>query len=128
MRSILFRLFPSALILIAFALACNAQTRTATITFDNRSGDFAVVKLIGPSKHVAEVPDGERRTVNASGGNYYIVTRFGSKPDSYSYERGDNFNVTQTATKHSVITITLHKIVNGNYDTKPISAEEFEKH
>jgi hypothetical protein len=126
-RSLL-RLLPSALILVATALPCDAQTRAATITFDNRSGDFAVVKVIGPSKQITEVPNGQRRTINVSGGNYYIVTRFGSKPDSYSYEKGDNFNVTQTATKHSVITITLHKIVNGNYDTRPISAEEFEKH
>jgi hypothetical protein len=61
------------------------------------------------------------------GGQYYIVTRYGAARDHYSYSKGDSFKVTQTATQHSVITITLHKVVNGNYETSPISAAEFDR-
>jgi tetraacyldisaccharide-1-P 4'-kinase len=48
-------------------------------------------------------------------------------PDHYSYSEGELFNVTQTATRYSVITITLHKVIDGNYHTAPISAAEFDK-
>ena len=107
--------------------AAGAQTARATITFDNQSGDLALVKLIGPSGRRAEVPTGQKRTVKVVGGQYHIVTRYGTSPDSYRYSKGDPFTVTQTATQHSVITITLHKVVDGNYSTRPVSAEEFNR-
>lgn len=53
--------------------------------------------------------------------------RYGSKPEKYRYSKGDPFTIIQTATQYSVTTITLHKVVDGNYPTHPISAEEFEK-
>ena len=33
----------------------------------------------------------------------------------------------QTAIQYSVINITLHKVVGGNYPTHPISHEEFDR-
>jgi hypothetical protein len=55
------------------------------------------------------------------------VTRYGANPDDYTYSRGDPFKVTQTAKQHSAITITLHKVVGGNYPSTPIDAAEFDK-
>lgn len=105
----------------------SAQEDPNTVTFDNKSGEPALVKVIGPSGHTIEVPNGQSRTVNAAVGEYYILVRYGSNPEKYKYAKGDPFTVTQTATQYSATTITLHPIVGGNYPTHPISAEEFEK-
>ena len=107
--------------------AGHAQTPRATVTFDNQSGEPARVKLIGPTGRLTEVPNKQKRTVTVIGGQYYIVTRYGAAADQYTYSKGDPFKVTQTATQHSIITITLHKVVNGNYATSPISAAEFDR-
>jgi hypothetical protein len=107
--------------------AGHAQIPSATITFDNRSGEPALVKLVGPSKRRTEVPNAKTSTINVAGGQYYILTRYGSSPKGYTYAKGDPFQVTQTPTQHSVITITLHPVVNGNYATHPVSADEFDK-
>jgi hypothetical protein len=104
-----------------------AESPRATITFDNQSGDPAVVKLIGPTGRVADVPNGQKRAVKVVGGQYYIVTRYGADPDRYTYSKGDPFHVTQTSRQYSVITITLHKVVNGNYQTHEVSADEFDR-
>jgi len=76
-----------------------------------RSGSS--VKLVGPTGRLAEVPNKQKRTVSVTGGQYHIVTRYGASPKQYTYSKGDSFKVTQTAAQHSVITITLHKVVDG---------------
>src|SRR5262245_6846995 len=89
--------------------ASHPQTPRATITFDNQSGEVALVKVIGPTGRQTEVPNAQKRTVTVLGGQYYIVTHYGASPDKYTYSKGDPFKVTQTSTQHSIITITLHK-------------------
>ena len=44
---------------------------------------------------------------------------------NYRYTEGDAFDVQETPTSRSETTITLHKVVAGNYDTRPISENEF---
>jgi hypothetical protein len=127
MHSFLLRLIVVASVLLPTVPASRAETPRATVTFDNKSGQPALVKLIGPSRRTALVPNRQKRTVTAVGGRYYILTRYGSKPDNYTYSKGDTFHVTQTARQHSVITITLHKVVGGNYGSKDIPADEFER-
>jgi hypothetical protein len=105
----------------------HAETPLATVTFDNKSGQPALVKLVGPTGRVVQVPNGQKRTVTAVGGQYHILTRYGASPDGYTYSRGDSFKVTQTAKQHSVITITLHKVLDGNYSSTPTDAAEFDK-
>jgi len=102
------------------------QNNPNTITFDNQSGESALVKVIGPTGQIIEVPNGESRLINVAAGDYYILVRYGEKPDQYKYSKGDSFTVTQTLTQYSVITITLHKVIGGNYATYPISPEEFD--
>lgn len=116
-----------ASVLLLPAAAGQAQTPRATITFDNKSGELALVKVIGPTGRRTEVPDRQKRTVKVVGGQYYLLVRYGAKPGSYHYTKGDRFKVTQTATRYSIITITLHKVVGGNYGSEPSSPEEFER-
>lgn len=113
--------------LCASTPSIHAQDNPNTITFDNKSGESALVKLIGPTGHSVEVPNGESWTVNTAAGEYYILTRYGSKPGGYKYTKGDPFTVVQTESEYSIITITLHPVIGGNYATYPISADEFEK-
>jgi hypothetical protein len=115
---------------LAFGLhisSVDAQDHRNTVTFDNRSGEPALVKLIGPIGQTIEVPDGQSRTVNVAAGEYYLLARYGSDPNRYTYSRGDRFTVGETARQYSAITITLHKVVGGNYPTRPTSAQEFDK-
>lgn len=111
-------------VLLVPALVCQGGTDN-TVTFDNQSGQPAIVKLVGPTPREVEVPVGQMRTVAASAGQYHIKTRYGT-PDRYRYTKGDEFVVKDTATTRSRITITLHKVVDGNYDSDPICAEDFE--
>jgi hypothetical protein len=120
-----------AILLVILCLATNpqvcwAQNNPNTITFDNQSGEPALVKVIGHTGLLIEVPNGESRLINVPAGQYYLLVRYGSKPDRYTYAKGDPFTVTQTETQYSVITITLHKVVGGNYSSHPISSEQFE--
>ena len=101
-----------------------ALAQENAVTFDNQSGEPALVKLVGPSNTVVEVPTGGKRTVSASAGQYHIKVRYGT-PGRYRYARGDNFKITETTTQRSETSITLHKVIGGNYGTRAISEEEF---
>src|SRR5205085_4971912 len=101
MRSFAIRLLFAAGTLLLLGAVGYAQAPRATITFDNKSGEPAVVKLIGPTGRIAQVSNGQTRTVTVSGGRYYIVTRYGASHHTYS--KGDPFTVTQTATQYSRI-------------------------
>jgi hypothetical protein len=128
MRAFRFALFVLLAGTLLNTTTSQAQTPRATITFENGSGLDALVKVIGPTDRTVAVPDGEDRTVTVLGGEYYILTRYG--PDSegrYTYSKGDSFDVTQTSAEYSEITITLQKVENGNYDSEPVSADEFER-
>jgi len=102
-----------------------AQTAPNTITFENQSGEFAIVKLMGPTKVAVEVPNGQEQTVHVEAGNYYLLGRYGTRPEEYTYTKGAPFKVTQPTGQYSAITITLHKVVQGNYHAKPVSGNEF---
>ncbi|MBI5902570.1 MAG: hypothetical protein HZB84_03675 [Deltaproteobacteria bacterium] len=103
-----------------------AEAPPNTITFENQSGEPGLVKLIGPTALSVEVPVGGSRTVNAAAGEYHILVRYGNDPKAYRYSKGDPFTVTQTATKYSATSITLHKVVGGNYPSRPASSAEFD--
>jgi hypothetical protein len=107
MRAVIF-------IFIGAAFACgivgHAEAQSATITFDNRSGEPASVKLIGPSKPTAEVPNGQFRTVSVAYGHYYFVIRYGSGQYQYIYAKSDPFHVLETPTQHEVFIVTLHHV------------------
>ena len=95
-----------------------------TVSFDNQSGEPALAKLIGPTNREVEVPNGAKTRTDAAAGRYIIKVRYGTS-GKYRYSKGEEFEVKETATTRSEITITLHKVVAGNYNAKPISEEEF---
>jgi len=108
-----------------FSILCPAQP-TPTIQFTNYSGEDATVKLAGgPTGGYVDVANGSSKTVNVRGGMYWIITRYCDRNGSCSYSRGDVFTVTESSYSVSRISITLHKIANGNYKTDPASAREF---
>jgi len=113
---------------IGFVTVACAATLSAfgqnKVVFDNQSGDPALVRLIGPTKTEVQVPSGAKQGVDAAAGKYTIKVRYGT-PGSYRYSKGQEFEVTETATARSETTITLHKVVAGNYDAHPISEAEF---
>jgi hypothetical protein len=104
-----------------------AQDKPNTITFDNKSGEYAMVKLIGSTIDSIEVPNKQNRTLNVAAGKYHILVRYGIDSSNYNYSKGDPFEVEQTETQYSILTIILEKVINGNYFTSPSSREEFEK-
>jgi hypothetical protein len=97
------------------------------ITFINGTGEEALVKLVGPLNFKVPVPDNRSATVNVAPGSYYILVRYGSS-GHYSYSKGDPFNVEQIGNRYSVIHITLHKVLNGNYHSRDSSQNEFNSH
>jgi len=94
------------------------------VEFDNQSGQPALVKLIGPTMKEVNVPINSKLSVTALPGNYHILVRYGTS-ENYQYTKGEKFEVTETATKKSKTSITLHKVIGGNYAAKPISEKEF---
>jgi hypothetical protein len=110
-------------ILLAFIISSSAQN---TVSFDNQSGETALVKLIGPTTSDVEVPDSSKQSVQALAGKYFIKVRYGVQ-GKYHFTKGQEFTVDQTPTTTSEITITLHKVVAGNYESGPISEDEFNK-
>jgi len=95
-------LIGAALILCIALEPALAQTPPNTITFENQSGEVAVVKLVGPTKVAIEVPNGQERTVNVEAGDYYLLGRYGISPEQYKYTKGDPFEVTQSGRRYSV--------------------------
>ena len=115
-----------ALLVIAMAAGVFASDYQNTITFSNLSGDGALVKLIGPTRMNVGVPNGAQTTVNVPAGTYYFLVRYCDNNGQCTYAQGDPFEVVQTPTQYSVITITLHTVVNGNYHERPASRDQFD--
>ena len=111
----------SVSIVCALAVSAFGQNK---VVFDNKSGEPALVKLIGPTQTEVEVANGAKVGADAAAGRYIIKVRYGT-PEKYYYAKGQEFEVAETATTRSETTITLHKVVSGNYDSMPISEKEF---
>jgi hypothetical protein len=127
MRRQLAFLFALVGALLLTATLSYGQRPRAEITFDNQSGDAALVKLIGPTPRTVPVANQQRRTVTVTGGRYYILVRYGpDREGNYRYTKGDPFDVTQTRRHYSIISITLHTVVNGNYHAGPSDQKEFD--
>ncbi|MDR4494897.1 MAG: hypothetical protein R3B74_10780 [Nitrospirales bacterium] len=74
-----------SLCLLVFSVATAAQS---TVTFDNQSGEEALVKLVGPSPASLSIPDKTHRTVPVSPGRYTMMARYGDNPQRYRYTKG----------------------------------------
>jgi hypothetical protein len=49
-----------------------------TVTFENQSGQDALVKLVGPTRGVVPVANGSRAGIHVDAGVYYILVRYGA--------------------------------------------------
>lgn len=92
--------FVVAILLLACAANLEAQALRNTITFDNQSGEPALVKLVGPTAQAIDVPNGEKRTVTVAAGEYSLLARYGADPKRYTYSRGNPFKVEETTTPY----------------------------
>lgn len=100
----------------------------SSISFQNGSGEDAVVKLVGPSARTTPVPQNQARSEQGiAPGRYYLVVRYGDNEKNYSYTKGDPFIVEESGDQYSEISITLYKVPNGNYPTRPARKEDFDK-
>jgi hypothetical protein len=120
------RLGLCVVLLVVMAVGTFAASNPNTITFSNLSGKGAVVKLIGPVRVNVDVPNGAQATVNVPAGSYYFLVRYCDSNGACTYSQGDPLEVIQTPTQYSVITITLHTVINGNYHERPASRDEFD--
>jgi hypothetical protein len=118
---------PRVLTVLLFVTGVAQAEPPNTLTLDNRSGEDALVKVVGPTRAAVEVPTGSSRTLHVAAGGYVLLVRYGREAGQYTYTKGDPFAVRQTPTEYSVITITLHRVVNGNYGSVPIAAGEFDR-
>lgn len=94
----------------------------------NDSGQFALVKTVGPTRTVVKVPLDLKRSVRLAPGEYYILVRFGFAPKEYIYTKGDVFTVTQEEDRFSYTTIILHRVIPGIKNPHEVSSEEFENY
>ena len=93
---------------VAVPASCvHAQAPPNTLKVENRSGDPVHAELIGPSKQVIELPDGEDRTVNVAPGEYTMQVRYGTDPEHYAYSKVAPFKIEQTSTTYMAGTITI---------------------
>ena len=111
--------------LVAEADLSHAQKPGNVLTIQNDSGQFALVKIVGPTRAVAKVPLDQKKMVHLSPGEYYILVRFGFAPKEYIYTKGEPFSVTQEKDQFSFTTITLHRVVAGMENPHEVSGEEF---
>ena len=109
---------------LVFSAAQLLASQRPSITFDNKSGDDAAVRLAGPTPGLIAVPNSTSRTVEVAGGTYRMYVRYGTA-GKYHYTRGDSFTVYEGPDGVDQISITLHKVVGGNYGTGPSSDAEF---
>jgi hypothetical protein len=100
--------------------------RENLLTLDNQSGEEALIRVIGLTAACVTIPDKSCKTLNVAAGSYKINVRYGQQ-QPFRYSKGDLFEIRETAKNYSHVTITLHKVIGGNYSSVPITAEEFEK-
>lgn len=118
------RLIGCALLFVLVTVGLASAQNTPTLSFVNFSGENATVKVAGPTSGYVEVPNGGSRTVTVRGGSYSIVIRYGT-PGNFTYQRGDEFSVSESASSVDRISITLHKVPNGNYHTRSTQGTDF---
>ena len=104
-----------------------AEKPQNVLAVQNDSGQFALVKTVGPTKAIAKIPLDQKKTILLTPGDYYILIRFGYAPKEHIYTKSDSFSVTQGDNQFSYTTITLHRIVAGMKNSHEVSGEEFKK-
>ena len=108
---------------LLFLAGSASAEESPTVTIQNESSEAVLAKLAGPMTGVVTVPAGEARTVKVQGGQYLALFRYGVR--HYSYTKVGPFDVVQTATEFSEITIVLHTSA-GNTNEDSSDEREFD--
>jgi hypothetical protein len=95
-----------------------------TITITNESSETVVAKFRGPSSGSMSISARGSRTINVRGGNYLALFRYGSG-GRYSYTKVGPFQVVETDSEVSEVTIVLHAVA-GNAQEHPSNEREFD--
>jgi len=109
------------LVLVLLLSRVSAQ-QSPTVTIQNQSTESVLARLVGPTGGFVSIPAGGSRTMQISGGRYLALFRYGEQ--RYSYTKVGPFDVVQTPTEVSVITIPLHTYA-GNTNEEPSDEPEF---
>jgi len=115
----------AALVVAMFLISATLRAgESPTITIRNESSDTVLAKLRGPSVGSVSIPAGGTRTINVRGGNYLALFRYGSG-ERHSYTKVGPFQVVETDSEVSEITIVLHTVA-GNAQEQPSNEREFD--
>jgi len=119
------------LIMIAWSMTgpvgiSQAKKPSHTLTVQNDSGQFVLVKIVGPTRAVLKVPLDQKKKAHLASGKYYILVRFGFAPKEYIYTKGEAFTLTQEQDRFSHTSIILHRVVAGIENPHEVSGKEFE--
>lgn len=97
------------------------------ITFDNQSGEPAVVRLVGPTPAEVHVANGGRNAIRrVAPGEYVVYIRYGVA-GACRYTQGERFTVREAGLEYSNIAMTLHTVPGGNYRYHESSEDEFNR-
>jgi len=110
-----------------FIPLAEAASEENGLTFINKSGEDALVKLVGPSRKVVQVENGKEKRVEIASGSYYIYVRYGDL-GHYRYAKGETFGIEDVVNGYVEAELTLHGVVNGNYVVRASSEEEFNRY
>jgi len=95
----------------------------SVISFQNKSGTDATVRLLGPSAQVLTVVNGQSLGAPVVTGDYFVVVRYGRSDSDYLFQKAGPIPVTEPSGKHSVVHITLQRPAADD----PKAREEFYK-
>ena len=112
----------SSLILLSLISVVYAR-ESPTITIRNESSEQVLARLRGPTTGYVSIPPGGSRTAEVRGGSYLALFRYGEE-GRYSYTKIGPFDVVETSTEVSEITIVLHTVA-GNTNEQPSDQKEF---
>lgn len=128
---------PNKWVMVFLLIACSitglgtlghAKKGGNVLAIQNDSGQFALVKTVGPTRAVAKIPLDQKKTIRLATGEYYILVRIGFAPKEFIYTKGEPFTITEEEDKFSLTTVTIHRIVSGMKNPHEVSGEEFENY
>ncbi len=96
---------------------------SSELTLDNQTDMDVLVKVVGDANYTrtANVRAHASSTITCRTGSFYLKMRYREKNGNLIYQKGDNFSLDS----FSKTTITLHKVVGGNYGSSSMRASDF---
>ncbi len=97
---------------------------SATLILDNQTDMEVYIKVVSDrnvgNRRVNVPPHSKVEVEKCRTGGYFLKMRY-TTANGYVFQKGDPFGMLS----HSTTTITLHKIVGGNYRSTPMNSAEF---